>query len=181
HESRIVIGELLKDKQLNFVACGLQSARFCDLDHVSDGRRVLQRSGCRSDRVAKKLRCIHDTVEEAGGITTGDRRPARRGDAGAEHIHRPLCHHAHRAAGRADNMVRGRLLHAAIGEMIGGAAGRQSETQLGVVGALGILEARHIGAEMVEQSEYLGGTSARHRIVERYRHAFRPPVDGCGL
>lgn len=26
HESRIVIGELLKDKQLNFVACGLQSA-----------------------------------------------------------------------------------------------------------------------------------------------------------
>ena len=24
HESRIVIGELLKDKQLNFVACGLQ-------------------------------------------------------------------------------------------------------------------------------------------------------------
>ncbi|HCC1215414.1 TPA: HAD hydrolase family protein, partial [Salmonella enterica subsp. enterica serovar Paratyphi C] len=26
HESRIVIGELLKDKQLNFVACGLKSA-----------------------------------------------------------------------------------------------------------------------------------------------------------
>ncbi|ORG56652.1 sugar-phosphatase [Salmonella enterica subsp. enterica serovar Typhimurium] len=26
HESRIIIGELLKDKQLNFVACGLQSA-----------------------------------------------------------------------------------------------------------------------------------------------------------
>ena len=26
HESRIVIGELLKDKQLNFVACGQQSA-----------------------------------------------------------------------------------------------------------------------------------------------------------
>ncbi len=26
HESRIVIGELLKDKRLNFVACGLQSA-----------------------------------------------------------------------------------------------------------------------------------------------------------
>lgn len=25
HESRIVIGELLKDKQLNFVACGLKA------------------------------------------------------------------------------------------------------------------------------------------------------------
>ena len=30
HESQIVIGELLKDKQLNFVACGLESAYVSD-------------------------------------------------------------------------------------------------------------------------------------------------------
>lgn len=30
HESQVVIGELLKDPQLNFVACGLQSAYVSD-------------------------------------------------------------------------------------------------------------------------------------------------------
>ncbi|MDK8013942.1 sugar-phosphatase, partial [Escherichia coli] len=30
HESQVVIGELLKDPQLNFVACGLESAYVSD-------------------------------------------------------------------------------------------------------------------------------------------------------
>lgn len=36
HESRIVIGELLKDKQLNFVACGLK--RLCQQKRSRDFR-----------------------------------------------------------------------------------------------------------------------------------------------
>ena len=40
HESQIVIGELLKDKGLNFVACGLDSAYVSDIPNLVDKLHV---------------------------------------------------------------------------------------------------------------------------------------------
>ena len=49
HESRIVIGELLKDKQLNFVACGLQSAyRRCAVQVLAEFTGPTDPAGYRS-------------------------------------------------------------------------------------------------------------------------------------